>query len=561
MPRSVGIGHQNFEQMIINDRFYIDKTSFIKEWWEYGDAVTLITRPRRFGKTLNLSMTEQFFSTEYAGRKDLFQDLTIWKEEKYRNLQGTYPVIFLSFSKVKEINFTNTRRRICRIIKTLYNHYDFLLEGEILNEDEKKTFREISVDMEDDLAADSLNILSDYLSRYYSKKVIILLDEYDTPMQEAYMNGYWDELAVFIRSLFHATFKSNPSLERALMTGITRISKESIFSDLNNLEVVTTTSEKYMDSFGFTQEEVCKALEEYDLTDQKENVKSWYDGFTFGNTTDIYNPWSIINYLDKRKFAPYWANTSSNNLIGKLIREGSAEVKIIMEDLLTGRTLDAHIDEQIIFDQLDRHIDAIWSLFLASGYLKLISYFIDEENGTEKYKLALTNKEVKIMFRRMIEGWFSNFTPSYNRFITAMLAGNRKEMNIYMNQVALKTFSYFDTGKHPSAGTEPERFYHGFVLGLIVDLADRYSITSNRESGFGRYDVVLEPFDDKDDAIIMEFKVHDKEEEDALEDTACEALAQIERMQYAASLEAKGFQKDRIRKYGFAFEGKTVLIG
>ncbi len=561
MPRSVGIGHQNFEQMIINDRFYIDKTSFIKEWWEYGDAVTLITRPRRFGKTLNLSMTEQFFSTEYAGRKDLFQDLTIWKEEKYRNLQGTYPVIFLSFSKVKEINFTNTRRRICRIIKTLYNHYDFLLKGEILNEDEKKTFREISVDMEDDLAADSLNILSDYLSRYYSKKVIILLDEYDTPMQEAYMNGYWDELAVFIRSLFHATFKSNPSLERALMTGITRISKESIFSDLNNLEVVTTTSEKYMDSFGFTQEEVCKALEEYDLTDQKENVKSWYDGFTFGNTTDIYNPWSIINYLDKRKFAPYWANTSSNNLIGKLIREGSAEVKIIMEDLLTGRTLDAHIDEQIIFDQLDRHIDAIWSLFLASGYLKLISYFIDEENGTEKYKLALTNKEVKIMFRRMIEGWFSNFTPSYNRFITAMLAGNRKEMNIYMNQVALKTFSYFDTGKHPSAGTEPERFYHGFVLGLIVDLADRYSITSNRESGFGRYDVVLEPFDDKDDAIIMEFKVHDKEEEDALEDTACEALAQIERMQYAASLEAKGFPKDRIRKYGFAFEGKTVLIG
>lgn len=214
-------------------------------------------------------------------------------------------------------------------------------------------------------------------------------------MQEAYMNGYWDELAVFIRSLFHATFKSNPSLERALMTGITRISKESIFSDLNNLEVVTTTSEKYMDSFGFTQEEVCKALEEYDLTDQKENVKSWYDGFTFGNTTDIYTPWSIINYLDKRKFAPYWANTSSNNLIGKLIREGSAEVKIIMEDLLTGRTLDAHIDEQIIFDQLDRHIDAIWSLFLASGYLKLISYFIDEENGTEKYKLALTNKEVK----------------------------------------------------------------------------------------------------------------------------------------------------------------------
>ena len=441
MPRPIGIGHQNFEQMITKDNFYIDKTPFIKEWWEYEDVVTLITRPRRFGKTLNMSMTEQFFSTEYAARKDLFQNLDIWKEEKFQKLQGTYPVIFLSFAKVKEINFTNTRRRICRIIKTLYNHYDFLLKSEKLNKDEKKTFQEISVNMEDDLAADSLAILSDYLSRYYEKKVIILLDEYDTPMQEAYINGYWNELVSFMRNLFNAAFKSNPALERALMTGVTRISKESIFSDLNNLEVVTTTSEKYMDSFGFTQEEVCCALEEYDLTDQKENIKSWYDGFTFGSKTDIYNPWSIINYLDKRKFAPYWANTSSNNLAGKLIREGSADVKIIMEDLLAGRVLYTHIDEQIIFDQLDCNMDAIWSLFLASGYLKLISYSIDEEKGTEKYKLALTNKEVKIMFRKMVKGWFANFTPAYNRFITAMLADNKKEMNAYMNRVLFNMMS------------------------------------------------------------------------------------------------------------------------
>lgn len=561
MPRPIGIGHQNFEQMITKDNFYIDKTPFIKEWWEYEDVVTLITRPRRFGKTLNMSMTEQFFSTEYAARKDLFQNLDIWKEEKFQKLQGTYPVIFLSFAKVKEINFTNTRRRICRIIKTLYNHYDFLLKSEKLNKDEKKTFQEISVNMEDDLAADSLAILSDYLSRYYEKKVIILLDEYDTPVQEAYINGYWNELVSFMRNLFNAAFKSNPALERALMTGVTRISKESIFSDLNNLEVVTTTSEKYMDSFGFTQEEVCCALEEYGLTDQKENIKSWYDGFTFGSKTDIYNPWSIINYLDKRKFAPYWANTSSNNLAGKLIREGSADVKIIMEDLLADRVLYTHIDEQIIFDQLDCNMDAIWSLFLASGYLKLISYSVDEEKGTEKYKLALTNKEVKIMFRKMVKGWFANFTPAYNRFITAMLADNKKEMNAYMNKVALSTFSYFDTGKHPSEETEPERFYHGFVLGLMVDLADRYSILSNRESGLGRYDVMLEPLNDTDDAIILEFKVHDKVEEDTLSDTLSEALSQLERKKYAAALEAKGIKPERIRKYGFAFEGKTVLIG
>ena len=564
MPRSVGIGHQNFEQMITNDLFYIDKTSFIKEWWEYGDAVTLITRPRRFGKTLNLSMTEQFFSTEYAGRKDLFQDLTIWKEEKYRNLQGTYPVIFLSFSKVKEINFTNTRRRICRIIKTLYNHYDFLLEGEILNEDEKKTFREISVDMEDDLAADSLNILSDYLSRYYSKKVIILLDEYDTPMQEAYMNGYWDELAVFIRSLFHATFKSNPSLERALMTGITRISKESIFSDLNNLEVVTTTSEKYMDSFGFTQEEVCKALEEYDLTDQKENVKSWYDGFTFGSHTDIYNPWSIASFIYRGgEYDTYWADTSGNGLVNSLIRQGNTAVKSAMEDLLVGRTLTTELNEQIVFSQLDGSTGAVWSLLLATGYLKVVKLERVGERKKKVYTLSLTNMEVASMFEDMVKGWFGGSTETaYNNFIKALLINDVDAMNEFMNKIALHSFSSFDIAKNVSDDDAPERFYHGFVLGLMVELDGRFQITSNRESGFGRYDIMLVPKDrERDCAYIIEFKVHKPLKEKDLAKTVENALNQIEEKLYEAELIADGFAPENIRKYGFAFEGKECLIG
>lgn len=560
MARRVGIGYQSFERLITEDIFYVDKTMFIKEWWENKDIVTLITRPRRFGKTLNLSMLENFFSVKYADRGALFQNLFIWKDKKYQKLQGTYPVIFLSFAEVKETSFVNTREKICQLIKNLYNTFDFLLETEYLNADEKEAYREISVDMKDYLASGSLKVLSDYLARYYGKKVIILLDEYDTPMQEAYVGGYWDALVSFLRNLFNSTFKTNPFLEKALMTGITRISKESIFSDLNNIEMVTTTSEKYEDSFGFTQEEVWDALKEYDLYESREEVKDWYDGFTFGRKSGIYNPWSIIHYLDKRKFATYWANTSSNYLAGKLIREGSADMKIIMEDLLSGRTLHVQLDEQVVFSQLDSSEDAVWSLLLASGYLRLERYGLNKR-GYPEYELKLTNKEVFIMFEKMIDGWFKQSASPYNAFIKALLLGDTGAMNTYINRIASMIFSYFDTGKNPSDETEPERFYHGFVLGLMVDLQGRYKITSNRESGFGRYDVVLEPRQDQDDAIIIEFKVCDAGKKQTLESAVAEALQQINRMHYAADLEAGGIKTERIKKYGFAFEGKKVLIG
>lgn len=564
MARTVGIGHQDYAKIVTHDIFYVDKTLFIKEWWENEDEVTLITRPRRFGKTLTISMVEYFFSRNYAGRSDLFEKKKIWKEEKYRKLQGSYPVIALSFAGVKGSSFVDSRRQICQEIADVYNRNYFLLEEEgFLNDRERVFFDQVSRDMDNDIAALSLKKLSELLTRYYDQKVIILLDEYDTPMQEAYVGGYWEEIVSFMRNLFNATFKTNPFFDKALMTGITRVSKESIFSDLNNLVVVTSTSNKYADVFGFTQGEVSAALQEYEMSDWEDRVKDWYDGFTFGSKSDIYNPWSIINFLDEKRLGTYWANTSSNGLVGKLIREGSKNVKIIMEDLLQGGVLRTVIDEQIVFNQLGRNESAIWSLLLASGYLKVEQRTVDEETGEEEYCLKLINKEVKLMFRTMIENWFQNYSPEYNDFIKALLRDDLDEMNEYMNRIASETFSNFDTGNKPSERLQPERFYHGFVLGLMVDLSDRYRITSNRESGFGRYDVVLEPLETKGTlpAIIIEFKVFRPKKEKDLEETVQMALQQIEEKGYAANLLAAGIPADRIRKYGFAFEGKKVLIG
>lgn len=483
------------------------------------------------------------------------------------------------------------------MIADLYDNHNYLLQSKNITENEKSYIRETiekKENMNDALVSMSLHRLSQYLHKHYEKRVIILLDEYDTPMQEAYVNGYWDELINFTRNLFNATFKTNTSLERAVMTGITRVgvapssltSKEprrvnevgfhtrlirtsssvqcqSVFSDLNNLMVVTTTSNEYETAFGFT-EEVFTTLEDYGYGSKKEMVKWWYDGFVFGKQKDIYNPWSIINFLKmKGKFDTYWANTSSNRLVSKLLQEGSNRLKSNFEILLKGDSMHCPIDERIVYDQLDEDEDAVWSLMLASGYLKVLKYEqMDQISEDEEplYELALTNQEVKRMFRKMVRGWFKKTKWDYNDFVKAMLCGNVEEMNEYMNLVSEQVFSNFDTGKGPSQ-RQPERFYHGFVLGLIVELSEKYWITSNRESGFGRYDVMIEPKDKAEDSIILEFKVFNAKKEHSLEETVQVALSQIEEKKYETELLVRGFKKEQIRKYGFAFEGKNVLIG
>ena len=562
---TIDIGIQSFEKICARNSFYVDKTDFIKEWWENGADVTLITRPRRFGKTLNLSMLECFFSNQYEGRGELFEGLSIWKEEKYKRLQGTYPVIFLSFASIKSGEPARIKIAIKQVISNIYKSFQYMMESEIFDCGDRKYYSSVNDDMSDETVYIAINRLCFYLERYYGRKTILLLDEYDTPMQEAWLNGCWEEAVSFFRSFFNAAFKTNPHMERGLITGITRISKESIFSDLNNPEVITTTSGKYARYFGFTEQEVFQALDDMGFGAEKEGVKSWYDGFTFGSMTDIYNPWSIMSFMaNGGRYQSYWADTSSNGLVNRLIREGSAGIKRQFERLIGGKSILVPVDEQIIYDQLDEDENAVWSLLLAGGYLKVVSIDnadISESLEEEKYELALTNHEVRRMFAKMIRGWFKNTAEVYSEFIKALLQDDVKKMNIFMNKVALNTFSAFDSGNRPSQAAEPERFYHGFVLGMVVDLADRYSIKSNRESGYGRYDVMIEPHDRKEKAFLFEFKVLDRDSgEAALEDTAASALAQLEEKRYETELIEDGIAPENIRKYGFAFEGKRCLI-
>ena len=573
MNQVISIGKQDFSSLRENNCFYIDKSDLIREWWDSQDEITLITRPRRFGKTLNMSMLNYFFSNLYTDKKALFEDLSIWKEEKYRNLQGIYPVIFISFASVKGNTYQDTRDGVIMAINEAYSEHRYLLEWKGLTEGERKCFEEldnyaknpgIKEPVANDTICNAVKNLSNCLYRYYKKKILIFLDEYDTPMQESYLYEYWEEFIAFIRNFFNATFKTNPYLERAMMTGITRVSKESVFSDLNNLNVVTTTSREYETCFGFTEQEVFCALETMGMSEEKQLVKSWYDGFVFGSRKDIYNPWSITNYLDKKQLRPYWADTSSNGLINRLIRRSSPEIKELMEELLQGREIVVNFDEQIVFEQLEQDENAIWSLMLASGYLKATEV---EYRGILRdpwYHLMITNLETTAMFSSLFKGWFYQSRSNYNQFVKALLNSDLDAMNYYMNQISMATFSYFDmSGKEDGSGA-PERFYHGFVLGLIADQTDQYESCSNRESGFGRYDVMMiprKPGNRRCPAIIMEFKVHNSKKEETLEETVDHALDQIEAMNYDAQLFARGFERKEIRHYGFAFEGKKVLIG
>ena len=579
MKLKTGIGYQSYAEMMEKNIFYIDKTLFLRDWWEYADKVTLITRPRRFGKTLNMNTVECFFSIKYANRGDLFEGKSIWEEKSpdggyaYRKLQGKYPVIFMSFADVKPTNnagmtaLEEMKAIVKQIIANEYKKYREIMASDLFSDDDRAHFASVNRDMDDLTASMSIMVLCSYLEKYHGQKAIILLDEYDTPMQEAWLHGYWDQAVNFFRNFFGITFKNIDSFDRAIITGITRIARESIFSDFNHLETVATTSNKYAAYFGFTEKEVFKALDLTGMGGQKQGVKQWYDGFTFGGCTDIYNPWSITSFIaNAGKYDTYWANTSSNALVSTLMKTGSSTMKQTVENLIAGEGFRAPIDEQIVFSQIEKNENAIWSLLLASGYLKVLNTdpFTSDRAEAPHYTLALTNLEVMFLFKKIIREWFEIETSgsTYNNFVKALLLDDVGYMNEFMNEIALKSFSQFDIAKSSSWPDAPERFYHGFVLGLMVGLQNRFTITSNRESGFGRYDVLLTPLDlEKDNAYIIEFKVHRPGQEKDLQETVEKAHAQIQEKHYKAALTASGIPPEKIRKYGFAFKGKKCLIG
>ena len=549
MGRIIPTGEQYFATLREKNLFYVDKTKFIVEWWSSCDAVTLITRPRRFGKTLLLDTVRTFFSPEFSGRRELFEGLTVWENSDFCAIQGGIPVIFVSFSNIKGRTYEEFVEMFKFEMARLYNY--FIKQQNVLSDTghEEERFLSIERTVDDVTALNALYTLSEYIYEHSHKKPIILLDEYDTPLQEAWLSGYWDEAVKFIRVFFNATFKTNPFLERALMTGITRVSKESIFSDMNNLEVVGITSNRYADCFGFTEHEVFESMDEYGL-DNKKEVKKWYDGFVFGSQNEIYNPWSIIGYLKNKRIDSYWANTSSNALVGKLLARGSVKIKKQAERLLRGEAILTKLDEQVVFSQVYTSEDAIWGFLMAAGYVKPLTF--DLENKV--YEIAFTNKEVCVIFEKLISNWF--YAGGKNeQFCHALLNDNRDDMADFLEDIIRDTFSYFDTGCRI-----PELFYHGFVLGLIVDFKDLYEIRSNRESGYGRYDIMLLPKRPGAHAIIIEFKTFNPKRENSLNETCINALRQIRDMHYIQELQSRNIDSDNIYVYGFAFKGKEVEI-
>ena len=565
MARTISIGAQGYEDLRTNGYFYVDKTGFVRDWWMAADSVTLVCRPRRFGKTLNLDTVRCFFSTEFAGRgEELFGGLAVWDDPSMRTLQGTVPVVSLSFARVKQGSFHDMLRRICELVRRELDAHGYLRSWDGLTDGDRRAVAAISDDMDAVTCAGALNTLCDLLFRFHGVKPVVLLDEYDAPMQEAWLGGFWDEAAHFMRDLMNSTFKTNTALGRGLITGVTRVSRESIFSDLNNLRVITTSSPIYQTCFGFTQTEVDAALEEFGLGEQREAVRDWYDGFVFDGIGGIYNPWSITNFLDYGVIDLYWANTSGNALASSIVRTGGKDLKQDFEALLKGGSVEKVIDEQVVFSELGSRPDAVWALLLASGYLRLPDPAPAIPSETPR-RLELTNREVRSCFDRMIRGWFDQAAEQYNDFVRALLAGDAEAMEAYLSDVALACMSSFDSGTSPSAYSQPERFWHGLVLGLLVDLRGRYEVASNRESGYGRCDVMLTPLDGpdgRDPAVILEFKVvNERRGEKTLEDAVASACAQIESRDYAASLIERGISPDRIRIWGIAFQGKDVMVG
>jgi hypothetical protein len=556
MHKRLPVGISDFKQIIDGNYAYVDKTLLIQEILDKGTQVSLITRLRRFGKTLNLSMLRYFFEKSEEDRSYLFRSLKIWKETNYQNFQGQFPVIFLTLKDIKHSSWQETLQSFRLVIANEFVRHAYLLEGNFLTADEKELFHlfqnPLSTEVNQTLYEASLLFLMKWLHSYHKKRVVLLIDEYDTPAHASFIGGYYDSFISFLRNWLSSALKDNPYLELGILTGILRIAKESIFSGLNNIETFTILDEAFQDKFGLLEYEVKELLEENNLSHKLEEMKQWYNGYRICSCKNIYNPWSVLSCISKNgSLAPYWVNTSENALMKELIAKGTGSFKADIEQLLKGNSIEKNIDDGIVFSELHQSPNAIWSLLLYSGYLTL--------QNTPSYgtpcQLRIPNIEVNELYKLMVLNWFEKSIneDNYRLLLKSLINGDIETFSQIFQEFMLSSVSVFDVPLE-----ESEKIYHGFVLGMLIGLKDDYEVRSNRESGLGRYDVMLIPKNHNDLGIIMEFKKVGRFEKITLEDAVESALRQIEDKQYAQELIARGIKN--ILYIGFGFEGKQVLI-
>jgi hypothetical protein len=555
------IGLSDFKELISGNYYFIDKSLFIKEIVDSGAKVTLIPRPRRFGKTLNLSMLQYFFEQNETSQRHLFDNLEISKHPEIMEQQGQHPVIFLTFKDIKQSSWVDCYDKIKQLISNEFSKHSFLLESDILNSMQKQKFQDvISCTASQASYENSIKDLSEYLAKYHNQNPIILIDEYDSPIQAGFLHDYYNQVVGFTRGLMCSGLKDNTFLNFSVITGILRVAKESIFSGMNNLKVCSLLSDNYADKFGFTESEVNDLIATYQLSSKLDNIRAWYNGYRIGqprktNTfTMVYNPWSILNFVsEKGTFGDYWVNTSDNKIIQELVQKASEDVKKDFELVLTGQPVSKTIAEDISFLTIHNDSDALWSFLVFSGYLTWESRELMQIRC--QADLIAPNIEVLDCLKRLVNQWFTESIGggAYKNMLEALKQGDVPSFKRFFEQSVLTHLSYFDI-----TGQTPERIYHAYVLGLLVGLSATHEVKSNRESGLGRYDVCVIPLDKSKAGTIIEFKAFNPEQDKDMQAAASAALAQIEENKYETELRSRGIEK--IIKLAIIFEGKRVLI-
>ncbi|EHJ02106.1 AAA-ATPase-like protein [Clostridium sp. DL-VIII] len=556
MKKTIQIGASDFKELIEGNNYFVDKSLLIKEFIENGAKIILTPRPRRFGKTLNLSMLRYFFDIRTKEEtKDLFKGLKIENEKEIMELQGAYPVIFITFKNEKYLTYEDFKDGLMFLLSNLYKEHEYLLESDKLSKIDKQDYMDVMAKKASIAeVCNGISSLMGYMNKHYGKKVMLFIDEYDVPIQEGYLRGYYDEMIVLIRNLLTSALKDNPYVEKSLITGILRVAKESIFSGLNNLQVNTILGFKFRDKFGFTEEELRELLQYYDLDDRSKKIKAWYNGYIFGGKI-IYNPWSVLNYIDNNEvgFMPYWINSSSNDLIKRLLLKGDNNLKIELEELIEGKSINKIIDDNIVMSEVEDSNENIWSFLILSGYLKAVK--TEVIRGRLNCELKIPNEEVHIFYENLIEKWFKETLTNqkYEEMLNRLTCGDIENFGFIFQDFVLDNLSYFDV-----SGKEPERLYHAFVLGMLVSLSESYEVKSNKESGYGRYDVMIIPKDISKLGIIIEFKKINELSKETIDTAAQEALKQIEENKYEQELISKGIKN--VMKLAIVFKGKEIDI-